>query len=279
MGVSPELPFGDGLVQGRVTNRARDNDGNVIGRAHGSPILDTRKYIVAFEDGEEAELSANAIAQSMYAQCDPEGNQYVLFDSIVDYRRSTTSLTKADQKVVKANGRTFLRRSTKCWQLCVQRKDDSTSWERLADLKETHPLECAGYAVSQDLVDELAFNWWVPWVLKKRQHIVSKVKTRSVRYLKRNQKFGIALPKSVKEAEALDKANDNTYWMDALAKEMKNTKVAFKILPEGEMAPRDHQFVKCHIVWDVKMKDFRRTASQAGSRGTRDYSPCCYYLR
>ena len=94
----------------------------------------------------------------MYAQCNPEGNQYVLFDSIVDYRRSTTAITKADQKVVKANGRTFLRRSTKGWQLCVQWKDGSTSWERLADMKETHPLECAEYAASQDLADEPAFN-------------------------------------------------------------------------------------------------------------------------
>ena len=70
-----ELPFGDGLAQGIVTKRARDNDGNVIGRAHDNPILDTRRYVVAFDNGEEAELSANAIAQSMYAQCDPEGNQ------------------------------------------------------------------------------------------------------------------------------------------------------------------------------------------------------------
>ena len=100
-------------------------------------------------------------------------------------------------------------------------------------MKETDPLKYAEYAVSQDMADEPAFNWWVPWVLKKRQHIISKAKTRNARYLKRNQKFGIALPKSVKEAQALAKANDNTYWMDALAKEMKNTKVAFKILSEG----------------------------------------------
>ena len=119
VGVSLELPFGDGLAQGRVTKRARDNDGNVIGWAHDNPILDTRRYVVAFENGEEAELSANAIAQSMYAQCDPGGNQCVLFDSIVDYRKSTTALTKADKKVVKANGRTFLRRSSKGRQLCV----------------------------------------------------------------------------------------------------------------------------------------------------------------
>ena len=78
MSLSLELPFGDGLAQGRVTKRARDNDGNVIGGAHENPIVDTRKYVVEVENGEEAELSANAIVQSMYAQCNPEGNQYVL---------------------------------------------------------------------------------------------------------------------------------------------------------------------------------------------------------
>ena len=108
---------------------------------------------------------------------------------IVDYRRSTTALTKTDQKVVNANGRNFLRRSTKGWQFCVHWKDGSTSWERLADMKETHPLECAEYAVSQDLADEPAFNWWVPWVLKKRQHIISKVKTRNARYLEVRHSF------------------------------------------------------------------------------------------
>ena len=92
----------------------------------------------------------------------------------------------------------------------------STSWEKIADMKESHPIECAKYAVSQDIADEPAFNWWVPHVLKKRNLIISKVKARNTCYLERNQKFGIDLPKSVKEAQALDEKNGNTLWMDAL---------------------------------------------------------------
>ena len=42
--------------------------------ANENPILDTRGYVVEFEDGEQAELAANTIYQSMYAQCDPDGN-------------------------------------------------------------------------------------------------------------------------------------------------------------------------------------------------------------
>ena len=73
-----------------MLKRARDNDDNFIGCANENPILDTRRYVVEFEDGEQAELAANTIAQSMYAQCGPDGNQFVMFDSIVDFRRSTT---------------------------------------------------------------------------------------------------------------------------------------------------------------------------------------------
>ena len=107
------LPRGEGTAQGTVLKRARDSAGNPKGRENQNPSLDTREYTVEFEDGQEAELSANVIAQSMYAQCDPEGNTLNIFDSIVDYRRSTTALCYADQKSRKADGRTFYRRSTK----------------------------------------------------------------------------------------------------------------------------------------------------------------------
>ena len=65
-------------------------------------------------------------------------------------------------------------------------------------MKQSHPIETAEYAVSQGLEHEPAFNWWVTFVVKKREQIISQVKKRSARYLKRNEKFGIALPKTVK---------------------------------------------------------------------------------
>ena len=99
VGARVELPLGDGMAQGRVTKRARDNDGNPLGRANDNPIKDSREYTVEFEDGREADLVANLIAQSMNAQCDPEGNMYVMFDSITDFRRSTTAHCYADQKM------------------------------------------------------------------------------------------------------------------------------------------------------------------------------------
>jgi hypothetical protein len=126
----------------------------------------------------------------------------------------------SDQKIVHANGKTYIKRSTIGWQLCCQWRDDSTSWENLADLKESHPIETAKYAMILGIDHEPAFNWWVPHVLKKRDRIISLVRKRNPCYLKRMHKFGIELPKTVKEAFELDRKNGNTLWADAIAKEM-----------------------------------------------------------
>jgi hypothetical protein len=39
-----------------------------------------------FDDDGETVMSVNLIAEAMYAQCDPDGNQYVLLDSIIDHK-------------------------------------------------------------------------------------------------------------------------------------------------------------------------------------------------
>jgi hypothetical protein len=159
------LPKGSVMVKGRVTARKRDQDGNPVGHANDNPILDTRSYIVNFDDGDQTELTANMIAESLYLQCDPDGNQYVLLEEIVDHQRLPTAIKLSDQKIVRTDAKTYLKRSTVGWQLCCQWKDGSTSWENLADLKETHPIETAKYAMILGIDHEPAFNWWVPHVL------------------------------------------------------------------------------------------------------------------
>ncbi len=107
---------------------------------------------------------------------------------------------------------------------------------------------------------EPAFNWWVPHVLKKRDQIISLVRRRTTCYLKRTHKFGIEIPKTVNEALALDRKNGNTLWVDAIAKEMREVRIAFNILPDGGSVPIGYQKIPCHMVFDVKMEDFRQKA-------------------
>ncbi len=111
--------------------------------------------------------------------------------------------------------------------------------------------------MTKELDHEPAFNWWVPHVLRKRGLIISLVRRRTTCYLKRTHKIGIEISKTVKEALALDCKNGNTLWADAIAKEMREVHIAFNILPDGSSAPVGYQKIPCHMVFDVKMEDFR----------------------
>ncbi len=93
-------------------------------------------------------------------------------------------------------------------------------------------------------------------MLKKHDQIISLVCKRTTRYLKRTQNFSIEVPKTVKEALALDRKNGNTLWADAITKEMKEVCIAFNILPDGHSAPIGYQKIPCHMIFDVKMENF-----------------------
>ena len=190
------------MARGRVIRWKRDTDSNPTGRANANPILDTRVYNIEFDEGDVTELTANMIAQAMYAQCDPDGNQYMLLDQLIDHRKKDNAISLSEQIVQRDNGRTYRRKTTAGWQICCQWIDGSTTWENLSDLKESHPIETAEYAVTRKIDHEPVFNWWNQHFLKKRDHIISLVKRRNTRYLKRTHKFGIEVPKTVPEALA-----------------------------------------------------------------------------
>jgi hypothetical protein len=109
--------------------------------------------------------------------------------------------------------------------------------------------------------------WWVPYVLKKRSRIIADV-TKS--YHKQTRKFGIEVPKIWDDCVILDKENDNTLWQDVVRKEMKNVRIAFQILNGDESVTPTYQEIWCHIIFDVKMEDFRHTARFFAGSHTAD---------
>jgi hypothetical protein len=150
------------------------------------------------------------------------------------------------------------RKTTKGWSLCVEWKDDSTSWERLANLKESNTVEVADYVLVHGLDAEPAFAWWVPFTLKRRNRIIAAV---NKQYDKRTHKFGIKIPKTYEDVcVRIDKENGNTLWQDAIRKEMSKVRLAFKTLGSDESPPPAFQEMRCHIVYDVKMESFQRKA-------------------
>jgi hypothetical protein len=73
--------------------------------------------------------------------CDVEGNQYLLLAGIVvDHRKDASALDRADMYIKHGSNR-HMKKTNKGWKLCIEWKDGSTSWERLADLKESNPVK------------------------------------------------------------------------------------------------------------------------------------------
>jgi hypothetical protein len=133
--------------------------------------------------------------------------------------------------------------------------------------RESNPVKVAEYAVVKNLLDAPAFLWWVPYVLKKRSRIIAAV---TKRYHKRTHKFRIEVPNSWDDCVRLDKENGNTLWQDAVRKEMKNVLIAFKILNGYGSVPPTYEEIRCHMIFDIKMEDFRHKARFVAGGHTTD---------
>ena len=142
------------------------------------------------------------------------------------------------------------------WELLVKWRDQRESWVRLCELKKSHPIETAEFAMARGIQDQPAFAWWVPFTLGKRDGIVYAIKSRVRKVTRKN---GIEIPLDVEHAGRLDKLNGNDLWAKALAKEMYNVSVAFEILAAGQRAQKGWRLATGHLIWDVKI-DFTRKA-------------------
>ena len=131
------LPRGDKMAKCHFVARSQDANGNVMGRSHTNSILDMRMFQVEFARGEVTALTANIIAESMYVQCNSEGNEYLLLDVLVDYQKDNEAIFLSDQQIM-VWGRPVTCKTTADWQICCQWKDGSTSWEKLCELKKSH---------------------------------------------------------------------------------------------------------------------------------------------
>ena len=269
IGVEILLPEGDQHTSATVLKRARGNDGLPIGRRHVNPILDTRLYEVEYSTGRIEQIQANLIAQNMFAQTDSEGHRFLLMKEIVDHHKGHDAMKQGDNIILSRNGNKTYRRTTKGWKFLVEWKDGTSSWVDLRELKDSFPIELAEYSIANKIQDEPAFIWWVQHTLRKRNRIISKIKSK---YWKQTHKFGIEMPKSAKEALELDRKNGNDLWTKAIEKEMSKIKSmeAFerwdKGTAEGLRCGKSKlpgfKEITAHLVFDIKLDGkFTRKAS------------------
>ena len=254
------LPRGDddAIHHAVVKRRAVDVDGIPVGVAHNNPLLDTRQYKVEYYDGTTETLSANVIAENLLSQVDDEGHKHLMMEEIIDHHVHKNAIRKEDGYHILSSGVKRPVITTKGWSICVSWKDGSTSWVNLRELKDSYPVELADYAVRKGIQDEPAFRWWVPYTIKKRKTIIAKLKSK---YWQRTHKYGIQVPKTIKEALDIDKRNNNTVWRDAMVEEMKRIKGAFKEYDGDPSNLVGYQEITTHMIFDIKLgENFRRKA-------------------
>ena len=90
----------------------------LIGFAHKQPALDIHIYEVHFTDGCSKELAANVIDEVVYAQCDLDGNEYVLLDSILNYWCNRDVVVSSHDQVKVVDDKKVVLCSTHRWKLC-----------------------------------------------------------------------------------------------------------------------------------------------------------------
>ena len=247
---------GEHMLAARVVRRSKDNKGKLIGKFNENPILNTRVYDVLFPDGSYEQYAANQIAENIYSQVDEEGRRYLMLADIIDHRTTNEALSNDDAYITSENGNRSRIKTTKGWEFLVQWRDGTESWHPLKDLKASNPVELAEYGCMNGIDNEPALAWWIPHTLKKRDRIISSIQSR---LLQRSRKYGVLVPKNVTEAYEIDKINGNSYWRDAIHKEMTNVSVAFQFLGEDDKIPHGYRHMGTHLIFDVKM-DFTRKA-------------------
>ena len=241
----------DGKRQAKVRKRSIGENGEEIGDYNVNPLLNTALYDVEFDDGTVRQYRANIIAQNLYEQIDDDGYFLTKLEAIIDYKKDSDALSQDESIIVTKSGQKRIRQSTRGWKMLVKFTDGSNQWVPLRILKETNPVEVAEFAVARQIHQGPAFRWWVPYVLRKKDAIISSI-THKLRRV--THKYGIKIPRNTAEAKAFDAKSRNMLWWDSITKDMKNVRVAFEEF-EGDVKdiPKGYQHVDYHLIVYIKM--------------------------
>jgi hypothetical protein len=111
-------------------------------------------------------------------------------------------------------------------------------------------------------------------VIRRKKRLIKLSQTR---FLRPQYKYGICVPRNIKEAIKFDLENGNMFWEEAIAKEMKNVRVAFKLLEPSEKPAPGYKKIPLRMIFDIKM-DFTRKARLVAGGHLTDPPSCLTYI-
>jgi hypothetical protein len=178
-----------------------------------------------------------------------------------------------DEQVFTFSGFLGHRKKNGSWEILVNWDGVGyePSWEPLSHMKRADPISCAMYAKDKKLLDTAGWKWARKIrtmdsnrLIRLGRHIC-KVSRNDIKH-----KFGVRVPRHVKEALALDRQNGNTLWKEAIDREIHQLIdfETFRILKRNEKAPTDYTRVPLIICFDVKHDGRRKCRQVAGGHVT-----------
>ena len=135
--------------------------------------------------------------------------------------------------------------------------DGTTSFEPLCQVVRDDPVGAAQYAQQNNLLDTPGWKSLRPIARRLEATRVNTSKTKSSR--EPEYKFGVRIPRNSKEADMLDKKNQDTKWEESRIKELNQLfeYEVFDDLGKGTAPPEGYKKIRVHIIYDCK-HDLRR---------------------
>ena len=152
------------------------------------------------------------------------------------------------------------------YNVLIEWADGSKTWEPINLIGKTDKSTLAAYAKEHDLLDTPGWKFLQSTARREKRlkRMVNQARRAShnnaIRY-----KFGVQIPRTVKEAYALDAANGDTKWADGIKTELLqlNEYKTFIDHGVGKPLPPGYKMIRCHIIFDCK-EDGRRKARFVG---------------
>ena len=124
------------------------------------------------------------------------------------------------------------------------------TWDSAASLQKDDPVILAKYAHDANLTEERGWKWTKRYTKNPKNFIrLAKVFKAQTKNFGPKYKFGIRVPRTVKEALEIDHAEGNTMWKEAIDKEVGQLLDfdTFEALQKGEEPPAGWTRVPLHM--------------------------------
>jgi hypothetical protein len=148
--------------------------------------------------------------------------------------------------------------------------NQTKSWVNYFALILSNPKPIISFASNNKLLDKMPFCHLTQYCSSNTAVDIARILKVSLSHAGIKHKFGIQVPKGIKNAIDLDKKNGNQLWQEAINTELKQLTdyQTFIVLDSGEDIPTGYQKIPCHVVFDVKYDLRHKTRLVAGGNWT-----------